>query len=85
MQKDRSFWPEWAYFLHRWGISSQWSAGLLEMAGPLTLLFAQLIYLGKPFFDGAGAQDRFMALANLLEDPEESHSFAAFLREESIK
>lgn len=85
MPKDRTFWPEWAHFLHRWGISPAWSAGLLEMAGPLTLLFAQMVYLGSPFLSKAGAQDGFLALATTLEDPDESRSFAAFLREESIK
>jgi hypothetical protein len=82
MQKERSFWPEWARFLHQWGLS-ELAAAFLEAAGPLRIFAAQFVYAGRTFFSGGAGVDRFTALAQLFEDPEESRSFAAFIREES--
>ncbi len=72
-------WEEWARFLQRWGIRQPASA-LLEAAGPLSILAAQFIYLGQPFL---GQNTSLKAFAQLLENREESRSFAAFLREET--
>jgi hypothetical protein len=52
----------------------------LDAAGPLSILAAQLIYLSQPF---AGRSSSWQAFAHLLENKEESRSFAAFLREET--
>lgn len=84
MPKDRSFWPEWARFLHRWGISDL-AALLLEAAGPLNIFLAQAVHAGRPFLGPKLPDDRAQALASLFENPQESRSFAAFLREESSK
>ena len=82
MPKDRSFWPEWAHFLHRWGLSDL-AALLLDAAGPLNILLAQAVHAGRPFFGRNSPDERMQALASLFENQEESRSFAAFLREES--
>lgn len=44
------------------------SAGLLEAAGPLSLLGAQAIYLVEPFFPSR--RHRLRAFARILEDPD---------------
>jgi hypothetical protein len=82
MQKDRSFWPEWARFLHQWDLT-EIAAALLEAAGPLNMFLAQAVYAGHPFLRQLIPEERLSALANLFEDQEESRSFAAFIREES--
>ena len=82
MQKDRSFWSEWARFLHQWGMT-ELAAAMLESAGPLNVFLAQVMYAGRPFLGQAVPEDRLSALAVLFEDQEESRSFAAFIREES--
>lgn len=82
MQKEHSFWPDWARFLHQWGLA-ELTAALLDTAGPLNVFLAQMMYAGRPFLSQAVPEERLMALAKLFEDQEESRSFAAFLREES--
>lgn len=82
MQKDRSFWPEWARFLHHSGLA-EIVASLLYSAGPLNIFLAQLLYAGRPLVGRVVSTERFDALVNVFEDQEESRSFAAFIREES--
>ncbi len=82
MQKDRSFWPEWAHLLRQWGLT-ELIAALLEAVGPLNVFLAQAIYAGRPFLGRVFPEERLTALAGLFEDQEESQSFAAFIREES--
>lgn len=82
MQKDRSFWPEWARFLQHWGLT-ELAAFFLDAAGPLRIFLAQVVYAGRPFLGRSVPEDRLTALADLFEDQEESRSFAAFIREES--
>ena len=83
MQSDRSFWEGWARTLQRWGLDEIVSA-LLEASGPLTIFLAQIVYTGQPFLRGLVPGERLRALAELFEDPEESRSFANFLREERV-
>jgi len=77
MEAQRGYWAEWAGFLHQWGLQGL-AVWLLEAGGPLTLLSAQVLYIGQPFL---GSQ-RVGALAHVLEDHDEAQAFAAFLREE---
>jgi len=81
MQKDRSFWPEWARFLQQSGLS-ELVVALLEAAGPLNSLIGQMIYAARPFLGSDVSANRLQALAGLFEDQHESRSFAAYLREE---
>lgn len=82
MQKDRSFWPEWARFLQRWGLT-EIVAAVVEAAGPLNIILAQVLYAGGPVLGLVVPDERLNALASMFEDQEESRSFAAFIREES--
>ncbi len=80
MNVNHTFWPDWAHFLRRSGLAET-AAALLEGAGPLSVLLAQLVYAGQPLFD----HERCGALAHLFEDPEEGQRFAAFLRQEETE
>jgi hypothetical protein len=52
---------------------------LLEAAGPLNFIAAQLLYIGQPLVPpGAGAQ--LNAIAQLLEQDDEARNFAALLK-----
>lgn len=82
--ETQTYWPGWAQFLQRFGLQDP-AADVLEAAGPLAWFAAQVVYLGQPFFDGSQRGGQWQALANLLENQEESRSFAAFLREEGTR
>lgn len=73
-------WAKWAHFLQRYRLE-QPAITLLEAAGPLKILFAQLVYIGQPLF-GRADSGAWGGFAKLLEDPEESKQFIAFISEE---
>ncbi len=78
MDSPRAFWPEWTSFLRRRGLD-QIAAWFLEAGGPLNLVGAQILYMGQPMVSPEISQ-RLQALAQLLEEEEETHSFVAFLK-----
>lgn len=82
--KNNSSWSSWARFLQHWGLHKP-VAIILEAAGPLTLLFAQMVYFSRPFVGWNSTTGELEALAQMLENPEESRSFATFLRGEGEK
>jgi hypothetical protein len=82
MQRDHSFWSEWACFLKKWGLNEV-TAALLEGAAPVNLVLVQFLYMGHPLLHGIISPDRLNALTGMMEDQAESRSFAAYLREES--
>jgi hypothetical protein len=84
MGENHQYWQKWAQFLQHWGLRAPASA-VLETAGPLTVIVAQLIYFGQPIMGQMTPGNQWQALANLLEDRSESRSFAAFLREEESR
>jgi hypothetical protein len=57
------------------------AAALIEAAGPLSFFAAQLVYLTDPLVGPITSNGQWKAIARLLEDHEESRSFAAYLRE----
>jgi len=77
MEHER--WQEWAETLHRWNLDG-FTAALLEAFGPLTIVGAQLMYLGQPvlhaFFNPGSTTD----VAHMLEDPHETQRFIQTLR-----
>jgi len=81
--QEHTFWTGWAHFLQHWGLREP-AATILDSAGPLTVLLAQLVYFGKPFFGGALPVGQWDALAQMLECREDSRSFATFLRGEEL-
>ncbi len=82
MQKDHSFWSDWAAFLRKWGLDEM-TAALLDGAGPVHIVLAQFLYMGHPLLHEFLPSDRLAAFEQLLESPQESQTFAAYLREES--
>lgn len=76
---SRPFWPGWMDSLRRMGVD-QAAALVLDAAGPLSVLLAQMVYLGQPF---VGSQASM--LGRLLEDQNEARAFAAFLRGEDSR
>jgi hypothetical protein len=79
--EGRASWPRWAEFLRQRGLENL-AAWALEAAGPLTLLGAQALYIGGPLLRPALSNRQLESLAGLLEDRNEAHAFAAFLRED---
>ncbi len=77
----RSAWPGWAEFLRRHGLENL-VAWVLEAAGPLTVLGAQVLYISGPLLRPALTDMQRDALAGMLEDRDEALAFTAFLREE---
>jgi hypothetical protein len=77
----RLAWPGWSGFLHKYGLEGV-AVFLLEAAGPLTILGAQVIHFTSPLIHPLLNRARPDALTSLLEDRDESLAFAAFLREE---
>jgi hypothetical protein len=80
VSEARSAWHDWAELLHRHGLENL-VAWLLEAAGPLTVLGAQVLYLGGPFLPSILTDMQRDALASLLEDRDETLAFTAILRE----
>ena len=84
MSSDRQIWQMWACNLHKWGLA-EWIASLLEAAGPLNLIVAQLIYLAQPLAYNAMPEDHWQALTEMFEDKNKAQSFAALLREVNLQ
>jgi hypothetical protein len=79
--KMRISWPKWVEFLrnHRMEGLVAWA---LDVAGPLTILGAQALYLSDPLLRPVFSNRQIGELANLLEESSEVQAFVAFLREE---
>lgn len=80
MMSNRQMWRSWAEQLCQWGVSD-WVASFLEVAGPLSWVGAQAIYVGQPVLRLAFSDGFLSTLANMLEDPLQARAFAGFLRE----
>ncbi len=74
------FWSEWAEAIHRLGLGD-FAAWFLDVSGPLSVLGAQLLYLGEPLLRPRFSHQQFDSLAELLEDDETMKAFSAYLRE----
>ncbi len=77
---SRASWPQWADYLHRHGLEHL-AAWVLEAAGPLTALGAQLLYIGGPLLRPAISDHQIDSLAKLLENDGEVRAFSTYLRE----
>lgn len=73
-------WQTWAGNIRKWGLEDI-VASLLEASGPLTILGAQLAYIGQPLLTSFFHERYFSALVDLLENPEQSQLFIGYLRE----
>ncbi len=77
---NRTYWPKWAQTLQRFNLKGI-SLAVLDGAGPLKLVLAQLMLAGIPFFSGS-SREQWKSAAEMLEDRDQSHIFADFIREE---
>jgi hypothetical protein len=84
MDRDRHIWRVWVAAIHRWGLQD-WIASILEAFGPLTILGAQMVYLGQPLFNRVLPEGHYEAVARLLEDPFSTRVFVAMLREAHLQ
>jgi hypothetical protein len=82
MDTNHHIWRVWANALYRWGLQNL-VASFLEAAGPLTLIGAQVIYVGQPIMNGIVPDGHLNALTSMLEDDGQREEFVACLREET--
>jgi hypothetical protein len=80
MENDRHIWRAWAYFLQRWGMK-ELAASLLEAAGPLSILSAQVFYVTQPFYKQTRINSHLEAISRVLDDRQTTQAFLEFLRE----
>lgn len=80
MVTNQHMWRSWAERLRRWGLSD-WAASFLEASGPMTWFGAQAVYIGQPVLRMVFSDANLIALAGLLENPEQVQAFSKFLRE----
>ncbi|HKJ27580.1 MAG TPA: hypothetical protein VJ965_08080 [Anaerolineales bacterium] len=72
----------WAEQLKDRGLH-QVAATLLEAAGPLNIVGAQLVYLSQPVLNGFLDDRSLSSLAWMLEEPAQTKSFIQTLREDA--
>lgn len=78
MDSTQAHWPTWMDSLRRQKLDGL-AIWLLEAAAPLHIIAAQILYVGQPLASPqAGLQ--MNALARLLEQEDESRTFAAYLK-----
>ncbi len=82
MDTNHHIWRVWAYVLHRWGIQNL-VASFLEAAGPLSLIGAQMIYIGQPILRGILPAGHLSAMSKMLEDDSQREEFVTYLLEET--
>lgn len=80
MMTNQHMWRSWAERLRRWGLSD-WVASFLEASGPITWFGAQALYVGQPVLHLVFSDANLIAMAGLLENPEQVQAFSKFLRE----
>lgn len=82
MNANQHIWRIWVDTLHRWGLQNL-VASLLDGLGPLTILGAQFVYIGKPLLNGVLPADHLRALSDLLENGDQVALFSTLLREDA--
>jgi hypothetical protein len=82
-KSHQQIWEGWAARLQQLGLR-EFLASFLEASGPVNLIGAQLVYLGQPVLGSIFPDEHLKALANLLEESEQTRAFVALLREEGI-
>lgn len=75
--RSNTAWSQWAETLRRYKLDGL-VAWFLEAGAPLTVIGAQAIYLTQPFLGG----NQSKALAEMLEEENETLRFVQFLRGE---
>jgi hypothetical protein len=80
MRENQPTWMNWRSTLRRLGIN-EIVALLLDGAGSMNVLLAQLVYLSQPLLAGMVSQHTLNAFAQVLENPTHRQEFISFLRE----
>ena len=80
MSENQPIWINWTRTLQHWGIHRE-IASLLEAAGSLSVMFAQLLYISQPLLSGVMSPHSVDAFARVLENPADRQEFVAVLRE----
>ena len=78
MVENPYIWRNWAARLHSWGLNN-WVASFLEAAGPLATIGAQAIYISQPILGTFVPGRHLQALADMLEEPEQTRRFTSYL------
>ncbi len=76
-------WQKWAQSLQRNHLKGI-ALVVLEGAGPFRLILSQLMLSTTPFFGGGGRGD-WQAVAEMLENDDESLKFAEMLHEDKTQ
>ena len=77
--QSNTAWLQWADSLRRYKLDGL-VAWFLEAGGPLTVIGAQLMYLTQPFLGGIESK----AIAQLLEEEEETQRFLHYVRDPGV-
>ncbi|MBN2500486.1 MAG: hypothetical protein JXB38_06920 [Anaerolineales bacterium] len=80
MTEEQKIWQQWAARLQNLGLDEV-VATFLEVTGPLNFVGAQLVYVGQPVLRGLIPTHSLHALANILEDRQNTQDFVHYLRE----
>ena len=75
------YWKQWQQALSRWQLCKM-AVTVLESAGLFHPFIAQLLLIGQPMLR-TEAKEEIDALVSMLEEPQASHAFAAFLTKEN--
>lgn len=80
---EKTEWGKWARQLQRWGLASL-AAAFLETGGAFATLGAQSLYVAQPLLDAWMPAKTLRAVAQMMEDPQQSAAFAQTLREKQV-
>lgn len=78
MEFHQQIWRNWVVKLDQWGLKS-FCAWLLEATAPVHIVGAQLVHVGTPVLGFFFPKQDMLALATLLETPEEVKAFSTLL------
>ncbi len=76
---EKADWGNWIDTLHKWRLR-RITAAFIEALGPLSIVGAQVLYLGQPILSTFISSRTASDLASILEDPEKSQLFVQSLR-----
>jgi hypothetical protein len=75
------YWKQWQQALSRWQLRKM-AATILESAGLFHPFIAQLLLIGQPMLSQT-TREEIDAMVSLLEEPQSSRAFAAYLMKEN--
>jgi hypothetical protein len=83
MGENQQIWANWARTLQRWGLK-ELVALLLESAGALNVMLAQVVYISQPLLSAAVNPGLLEKFAQVLENPATRTEFVSYLKEAPI-